>query len=142
MTLDTPAGPVVLADSIRELSAYRYLLFNQAWARENGLGTDLYAVDSHLLRVGLFMANEHKEARINEYNNLLLGLHNLMQGADAEHLQAAVLAPLIMHLAGQPRPDVSPAGLLTTATALLATGLTQGALADAVEGSKKNFKRN
>lgn len=142
MTLDTPAGPVLLADSIRELSAHRYLLFNQAWARENGLGTDLYQQDSHLLRLGLFLGAGNLDALRNEYNNLLLGLHNLTQGEDAEHLQAAVLAPLITHLAGQPRPDVSPAGLLATAKALLATGLTQGALAEAVEGSKKNFKRS
>jgi len=139
MTVTTPRGLIVLHDSIRDLSATRYLLFNQAWARENGLGTDIYDADSHLARLGMFMKADTLPALATEYNNLLLGLDALMAG---EHLQAATLAPLVVSINGKVCADASESGLKATAAAILATGITQAALEEAVSESKKNFKRN
>jgi hypothetical protein len=139
MTLDTPAGPIVLADSKDSLSAYRYMRFNQACARENGLGTDIYDADSHLARLNLFMKPDQLPALKGEYNNLLLQLEALM--AD-EHLLAAVLAPLVVSINGVGCPDTTVSGLKETAAAVLATEITQTQLEAAVDDSKKNFRPN
>ena len=140
MTIDTPAGPLILSASIRELSAARYLCFNQAWAREAGLGPDVYAADSHLARLGLFLSQNDTAAARGELNNLLLGLLHLQQGPDAVPLLAAVLAPLVVSIAGQAVPaEPTESALAATAQALLATGLTEADLRAAVERSKKNF---
>ncbi len=147
MTIFTPGGPVVLYANSRDLSALRYLRFNQAWARENGLGTDLYDADSHLARLGLFLGKQEISAALGQYNNLLLGLQNLA-GADADyparpeaqHLQAAALAPLVQSIGGVACPDVSEAGLRATHEALLATGISQAQVEEAYEQSKKNFQ--
>jgi hypothetical protein len=141
MTIPTPAGPLVLADSIRDLSALRYLRFSQAWAKESGLGADMYATDSHLARLGLFLREGDYAAAGTEYNNLLLGLGSHGK-ADAPHLLCEVLAPLVVSLSGAAHADVSEAGLSATTAALLAAGLTQGQLVEAVEQAKKNFRPN
>lgn len=143
MTVSTPAGPIILAASIRELSAARYLCFNQAWAREAGLGPDVYAADSHLARLGLFLASNDTAAAAGELNNLLLGLLHLQQGPEAVPLLAAVLAPLVVSIAGQPVPvEPTETALAATAAAVLATRIPEAELRDAVEQSKKNFIRN
>lgn len=142
MTISTPAGPVALAASIRELSAARYLSFNQAWAREAGLGPDVYAADSHLARLALFLSQNEVGAARAELNNLMLALLQLQQGPEVPPLLAAVLAPLVVSIAGQPCPDATESALAETATALLATGITEADLRAAVEQSKKNFNRN
>jgi malonyl CoA-acyl carrier protein transacylase len=150
MTIPTPAGPLVLADSIRDLPARNYLLFNQACVRENGLGTDIYDADSHISRLGLFLHKKETDLAQGEFNNLLLGLENLA-GADAahperpeaQHLQAAVLAPLVVSIAGVAFTDnFTQDGLRRAHNAILATGISQGALEQAVEDSKKKFMRN
>ena len=140
MTITTPAGPILLAASIRELSAARYLCFNQAWAREAGLGPDVYAADSHLARLALFLGQGETGAAAAELNNLLLGLQQLHHGAEAVPLLAAVLAPLVVSIAGRPCPEATESALAATAAALLATGITEADLRAAVEQSKKNFR--
>lgn len=142
MTVDTPAGPLMLAASIRELSAYRYLCFNQAWAREAGLGADVYAADSHLARLALFLGQGETGAAAAELNNLMLGLLHLNQGPDAVPLLAAVLAPLVVSIAGRPCPDATETALADTAAAVLASGISEADLRAAVEQAKKNFKAN
>lgn len=150
MTLTTPQNVAIeICDTINDLSALRYLRFNQAWARENGLGTDIYDADSHLVRLAVFLRKRELEACDSEITNLLLGLENLA-GADeayperpeTQHLQAAVLAPLVLTIGSARCDDVSAAGLRRTHDALLASGISQGQLAKAVEDSKKNFKPN
>jgi len=146
MTITTPGGPIVLHDSKDSLSAIRYMRFNQACARESGLGTDIYDADSHLVRLAMFLNKNEVEHARGELNNLLLGLANLA-GADpafperpeTEHLQAACLAPLVASIDGIEQPETSAAGLTATAAAILATGITQAVLEKAVEDSKKNF---
>lgn len=138
MTVNTPAGPLVLAASIRELSAARYLCFNQAWAREAGLGPDVYAADSHLARLGMFLSQNETAAARTELNNLMLGLLHLQQGPEAVPLLAAVLAPLVVSIAGQSVPaEVTETALSATAAAVLATGITEEGLRNAVDQSKK-----
>jgi hypothetical protein len=139
MTIDTPGGPIVLHDSKDSLSAYRYMRFNQAQARANGLGTDIYDSESHLARMGLFMRKDELPSLAGEYNNLLLGLDALMND---ESLLAGVLAPLVVSLNGQACPDTTVDGLKATAAAVLATEITQAALERAVKDSKKNFSPN
>lgn len=142
MTIEVKQGKqthsIVLADSIRDLSAARYLLFNQAWVREVGVGGDFYGTESHLARIGVFLRANNLAAVAGEYNNLLLHLQNLTSSSP-QHLQAAVLAPLVVSINAIACHDTSEAGLLATATAVLATGLTQAQLTEAVEQSKKNF---
>lgn len=138
MTITTPRGPIVLATSTRELSAYRYLLFNQAWAREVGVGSDMYAADGHFARLGLFLSKKNEQAALGEYNNTLLAFRNLTAQVPVPYL-AATLAPLVVSIDGVPRPDTTEAGLAATAAAVLATELTQAQLVEAVEQSKKNF---
>lgn len=141
MKLDTPKGPILLAASIRELSAARWTLFHQAWAREMGADGTVYGTDSHLSRMGIFIGAENMPAIKGEFNNLLLNLHN-MTGNAPQNMQAAVLAPLVVSINGHARPDTSEAGLEATAAAILATGIMQGELEEAVEASKKNFNKN
>lgn len=138
MTIPTPAGPILLAASIRELPAARWTLFHQAWAREMGADGTVYGTDSHLSRLGLFIGAGNLEAIRGEFNNLVLNLQNMTASAP-QHPQAAVLAPLVVSIAGRVVADYSEAGLAATAAAILATGITQAALAEAVEQSKKNF---
>lgn len=149
MTIDTPGGPILLADSKDSLSALRYLRFNQACARENGLGTDIYDSDSHLVRLAMFLNKGEVSAAKGEMTNLLLNLQNLAganpafpERPETVHLQAAVLAPLVLSIDGIEQPETSAAGLTVTAAAILATGLTQSQLEQAVADSKKNFSPN
>lgn len=146
MTLDTPGGLIVLHDSKDSLSALRYLRFNQAQARENGLGTDIYDSESHLVRLAMFLNKDEIPFAKQEMTNLLLGLQNLAganpafpERPETVHLQAAVLAPLVASIDGIEQPETDAAGLTVTAAAILATGITQAALERAVTDSKKNF---
>lgn len=136
MTFDTPSGPLYLADSIRDLTAQRYLLFNQAWAREIGIGADMYAVDGHFARMNLFLTRQQPDAALVEYNNTVLALTNMTSEVPV-HYQCAVLAPL----ATKHSQDLTTAGLEATA-AYLAGVLTQQQVTDAVTESKKNFRPN
>jgi hypothetical protein len=144
MTIEVPQGKrtiaIVLADSIRELSAYRWTLFHQAWAREVGADGTFYGTESHLARLNLFIGAGDLAAIRGEYNNLVLNLSTMTKAP--ENMQAAVLAPLVVSIDGKPRPDTTASGLDATVKALLATGITQGQLVEAVEESKKNFKKS
>ena len=142
MTINTPAGTILLAANIRELSAHRYLCFNQAWAREAGLGPDVYAADSHLARLALFLGQGETAAAAGELNCLLLSLQQLHHGDAAVPLLAAVLAPLVVSIAGRLCPEATESALADTARALLASGITEDDLREAVERSKKNFNRS
>lgn len=141
MIVKTPAGEIVLADSINDLSAQRYLLFNQAWVRAMGEGGDFYGTESHLARIGLFLNKKNVDAARSEYTNLVLHLRNL-SGSMPEHLIAQALAPLVVSIAGIAFTTITEAGLKATANAILATGITEGNLQKAVEDSKKNFQPN
>jgi hypothetical protein len=136
MILPTPRGELYLADSIRDLSARRYLLFNQAWARELGVGTDLYATDGHFAKMRLFLSKNDAANALVEYNNTLLALTNLTSEVPV-HYQCAVLAPLATRYSD----DLSEAGLEKTAQ-YLAEVLTQQQVSEAAEHSKKNFRPN
>lgn len=145
MTIEVKQGKqtnvIVLADSIRELSAANYMLMQQAWAREIGVGSDMYAQDGHLARLGMFLSPETLPSARIEYSHTVMGFTNLTKEVPANY-KAAILAPLAVSINGVAQTDKSEAGLLATAAAILATGLTQQQLADACEESKKNFKHN
>jgi hypothetical protein len=141
MTVSTPKGPILLADSINELSAKRWTLYHQAWAREVGADGTFYGTESHISRLGIFIAAENMGAIRGEYNNLLLNLRNITSAAP-ENMQAAVLAPLVVSINGQPRTDITQDGLANTIKAVLDTGISQGLLRDTVEKVKKNFSQN
>jgi hypothetical protein len=141
MIVTTPKGDIVLAASIRELRADCWTKFHQAWAREIGADGTVYGTDSHLSRLGMFIGAKNLEAIQGEFNNLLLNLKN-MTSPEPQHMQAAILAPLVVSINGKAHHDVSESGLAATAAAVLATGITQGKLQEACEQSKKNFRPN
>lgn len=145
MTIEVQQGKktniIVLADSIRELSAANYMLMQQAWAREVGVGSDMYAQDGHLARLGMFLSPDALPSARIEYTHTVMGFTNLTK-AVPDNYKAAILAPLVVSINGVPHTDKSEAGLLATCAAILATGLTQGQLADACEESKKKFRAN
>lgn len=138
-TLETPAGPIVLADAIRELSAEAYMRFNQAWLRQTGLATDGHAIQEHLARHALFLQSDDKQALANSFNNLIESVNAQEAG---EPFLAAVLAPCVRSIGGMSYGDLTPDALTTTAQAILATGIGQEALEEAVESLKKKFSTN
>lgn len=133
MILPTPKGEVYLADSIRDLSARRHLLFQQAWAREIGLGSDMYAVDSHFARLGMLLRGQDMGAALTEYNNAVLALTNLTTEVPTDFR-----CQMLACLATRHSEDVSEDGLQATG-GYLASVLTQAQVTAAVEESKKNF---
>lgn len=135
-TLDTPTLPITVADSIRELSAEAHLRFSQAWMRQTGLATDGHAIQAHLSRHALFIGADDKEGIATSFNNLVESVNALEAG---EPLLAAVLAPCVRAIGTVPCGDLTPAGLEATARAVLATGIGQLALEEAVEQLKKKF---
>lgn len=139
MTLSTPAGPLVIADNPRDLSARRYFLFQQAWLQELNVGSDLYAKDGHLARLGMFLGKDNAAARA-EYNNLVLAFRNL-SSPDAVDYLAATLAPLVHSIGGVVLVDDSQPGLADVA-GRLGQLLSRAQLVEAVEESKKNFAPN
>lgn len=145
MTIEAKQGKqtnvIVLSDSIRELSAANYMLMQQAWAREVGIGSDMYAQDGHLARVGMFLTPEALPSARVEYTHTVMGFTNLTKEVPVNY-RAAVLAPLLVSINKVEYADKSEAGLLAATQAILATGITQGQLVDACELSKKNFKPN
>jgi hypothetical protein len=140
MIVNTAAGDLVLADSIRTLSAQRYMLFNQAWAKELGIGADMYAQDGHLARLGPLIKAKDDGAII-EYTHTVMAFTNLTSKAPVSY-KAAILATLAVSLGERQFPDCSEEALKATAEAILASGITQGDLEDAVEESKKKFSPN
>lgn len=141
MIISTPAGPIEVTDSIRTLRADRYLLFHQAWAMQVGVGSDMYAAEGHFARTGVLLAQNLVAEALVSHNNAVLALTNLTAPVPVHYL-AAVLAPLVVSIAGVPRQDFGEQGLADTAVAVLATGLTQAQLEEAVTESKKNFRPN
>jgi hypothetical protein len=143
MIIEVPQGKrtvsIVLADSIRDLSAANYMLMQQAWAREVGIGSDMYAQDGHLARLGMFLAPDSLPAARIEYSHTVMGFTNLTKEVPTNY-RAAVLAPLVVRIDEVAHTDKSEAGLAVTAAAILASGITQGQLVDACEQSKKNFQ--
>ena len=139
MTIQTPAGPILLADSIHDLSALAYTRFNQAWLRQTGLATDGHAIQEHLARHAAFLSTGETEAAAVSFNNLVAALNAQEAG---EPLLAAILAPAVRSIGGTTYEDLTPDGLARTAEAILATGITQGALAEAVEALKKKYSAN
>jgi hypothetical protein len=135
-TLDTPTLPIVLADSIRELSAEAHLRFNQAWLRQTGLATSGHEIQSHLQRHALFVQQ-------GDLNAIGISLNNLVESFNAqeagEPFLAAVLAPCVRSIGSITYADLTPAGLEKTANDVLATGIGQAALEETVELLKKNF---
>lgn len=139
-TLDTPAGPLTLADSIHEVTALAYTRFNQAWLRQTGLATDGHGIQDHLARHAAFLGAGELEAAGVSFNNLIEALNAQDAG---EPFLAAVLAPLLRTVAGTPWPaDGTPDGLARAADAIMATGISQGALVQATEDVKKKFSAN
>jgi len=145
MTIEVKQGKqtntIVLADSIRELSANNYMLMQQAWAREVGVGSDMYAQDGHLARLGMFLSPEALSSARVEYTHTVMGFTNLTKEVPVNY-RAAILAPLAVSINGVAQTDKSEAGLLATAAAILATGLSQAQLIEACEESKKNLRLN
>jgi hypothetical protein len=145
MIIEVPQGKrtvsIVLADSIRDLSAANYMLMQQAWAREVGIGSDMYAQDGHLARLGMFLAPDSLPAARIEYSHTVMGFTNLTKEVPTNY-RAAVLAPLVVSIDKVAHTDKSEAGLAATAAAILASGITQGQLVDACEQSKKKFQPN
>jgi hypothetical protein len=136
MIIEVPQGKrtvsIVLADS---------MLMQQAWAREVGIGSDMYAQDGHLARLGMFLAPDSLPAARIEYSHTVMGFTNLTKEVPTNY-RAAVLAPLVVSIDKVVHTDKSEAGLAATAAAILASGITQGQLVDACEQSKKNFQPN
>jgi hypothetical protein len=139
VTIETPAKkPIQVGNDPREISAARYLKFNQAWTKETGLGSDVHNIDSALRKLGLFIQEGATVAAQHAYTNLVQGLVAL---EDAVPLKALVLATVTLRIGDTPCEDLSDEGLLKTAEAILATGIMQDDLVEAVEAVKKNANR-
>ncbi len=139
MILTTPAGTEIhVLDAVRGVSAHRYMLFNQQYHKQQHLGSDDNDLQSHLNRLNLFLSSGDLAASRNEFNNYLLTLHTIQH---AENPNARALACVTASIDAEACEDLSEEGLERTAARLLATGLTQVQLEEAVAAVKKNYKQ-
>lgn len=140
LVLETPSKKQIHAgENPREISAARYLKFNQAWTKEIGLGSDVHDADSNLRKLGVFIQEGATVSAQYAYTNLLQALVAI---EDAVPLKALILATVTLRIGDVARDDLSEKGLLETAEAILETGIFQEELIEAVEAVKKNCKRS
>jgi hypothetical protein len=151
MTLTTTDGITIhLQDSPRDVSARRYMLFNQAWLKQVNLGSGGDDLQSHLQRLSMFLGSAGVainktdvpscETAIrsaqDEFNNYVLTMQAIERPADS---MVVALACLVTQIGDTMCTDLSEQGLYRTTSLLLDSELTQQQLTDTVNEVKKNY---
>lgn len=135
MNLETPGGLIEILDDVRTVTAARYQRFS-AKHLEMSVGSDVFAADSNLRRMAMFLSSDDVEAAKEQFNHLVQALSNIQNGI---HGPAVVLAPLVGRIGPEECNDLSDVGLLSTAEKLLAAGITQAQLTETLERVKKTW---
>lgn len=121
-------------DDPHDLLVARFTAYNKHLLARLNLGVDVSDVFSHLRRLGIFIEGKDISAVGGEYNNLVLTINSIDEGARPDLL---ALACLTASVNGVPCPDYTPSGVEKTAALLEQAGLTQGDLVKGLDTGKK-----
>ncbi|RPD50057.1 hypothetical protein DNI29_04470 [Hymenobacter sediminis] len=136
LTLSTPSGFTALVyDDVRAIPASRYQRFSAKYL-EYSMGTNIFAAESHLSRMALFLGQNNTEAVKLEFNQLVRSFSAVQEEASGP---AIVLSSLVASIDGRPCSDLTDTGLMETARLLLEAGATQGQILDTLEEAKKHL---
>lgn len=120
--------------SAKELPITRYTELQKYLAMESGIGSNIEAINMHYLRLKALIEEDKKTDAIMENENALLALRTLLNGVSYYGL---AFGCLVARIGAEMCEDISEEGLFSTIEKLKVSGLTQGALEDAVEEVKK-----
>lgn len=131
-------------DSIKELSAGRYLEFIKYLIRDAGIGSDYNDVFKRFSKLHNFIDNDKKEHSLRELNNLYQTFFLIIAGLSPKHFAFAINVSSIKFpgIPEKTQKDYSENSLQETIDNLDAAGVTQGDIEEWLEDVKKKLIPN
>lgn len=130
---------IEMFNSIEELTAERFAIWNKMLLIDSGLGSDMAAVDDHITRAIQFINKGKQENAVQELLNMRNSFYFILENLSPKHLSYAVM---IAKIDGKPMTDLSDDNLRSVVAQLGEWGATRSWLDKISDQLKKKFKRN
>ena len=95
---------VVLYDSIDELPIINFQKYNKCILIDSGLGSDVDAIDSHIVNIAKYINSGNKKQAIQELQNMRQNMHMVVSAVSPRNM---AFAALIYSIDGKKQTDLS-----------------------------------
>ena len=126
-----------LYDSIDEIPVVNFQKYNKCILIDSGIGSDIDAVDNHIVNVMKFVKADDKAKVLQELQNMRQNMHMIVSNVSPKHM---AFAALIHSIDGEEQKDLSDDRLQELVSMFGAT--PRSLIIDILEKVKKNFRRS
>lgn len=126
-----------LYDSIDEIPVVNFQKYNKCVLIDSGIGSDIDAIDSHIVNIAKFLQANDKTKALQELQNMRQNMHMVVSGVSPKHM---AFAALIHNIDGEEQKDLSDDRLQEIVSMFNAE--PRSVIVRILENVKKNFQRN